>query len=363
MSIQQRSVPFELHRLGVIMEPDPELPAEAWGVLNPASARLDGQLYLFPREVAEGNYSRIGIARVAFDDHGNPAGVERLGYALEPEEPYERDERSRGGVEDPRITYVEPLERWIMAYIALSAHGPRIALAVSSDLFHWERLGLLRYEETCDVDFSQFGNKDGMLFPNVVVDPHGRPALAILHRPTYLVYQPDGTVLLQVPCDIQDERESIWIAYMSLEEAKKDTGSLVHVYANELLATPECPWESLKIGGGTPPVRIPQGWLTFYHGVSGSYSLNPAMPKNVRYAAGALVLDAQRPTKVVYRSPQAVLEPAHQGEQEGIVSNVVFPTAIDRREEGRIDVYYGMADSRIGVARTTIPEELQEGSE
>ena len=54
--------PFALQRLGVVMEPRPGDPAEAWGVLNPAAARgPDGALYLFPRLVAEGNYSRIGI--------------------------------------------------------------------------------------------------------------------------------------------------------------------------------------------------------------------------------------------------------------------------------------------------------------
>jgi beta-1,2-mannobiose phosphorylase / 1,2-beta-oligomannan phosphorylase len=37
----------------------------------------------------------------------------------------------------------------------------------------------------------------------------------------------------------------------------------------------------------------------------------------------------------------------------GIVPNVVFPTALDERADGTADVYYGMADSRIGVARLT----------
>jgi beta-1,2-mannobiose phosphorylase / 1,2-beta-oligomannan phosphorylase len=45
--------PFALKRLGVVMEPQPGDPNEAWGVLNPAAARgLDGELYLFPRLVA-----------------------------------------------------------------------------------------------------------------------------------------------------------------------------------------------------------------------------------------------------------------------------------------------------------------------
>jgi predicted GH43/DUF377 family glycosyl hydrolase len=351
------SAPFQLERLGTIMEPEPDNPTEAWGVLNPASARRDGELFLFPRDVAEGNYSRIGIARVIFRD-GEPAGVERMGFALEPEEEYERSERWGGGVEDPRITFVEPLERWVMAYVALSRWGPRLALAVSDDLFSWRRLGLLQYEPTCMVDFSQYGNKDGVLFPDVVADPQGKPALAILHRPTYLVSHPDGTVSLEVPCDVTEERESIWIAYMSLEAAREDISTLTHVYDNELVATPQEHWEALKIGGGTPPIRIPQGWLTFYHGVSGTYSRDPGVPKHVCYAAGAMVLDARRPTTVVYRSREPVLMPEHTHEQEGIVPNVVFPTAIDRRENGRLDVYYGAADYRIGVARTALPQNL-----
>lgn len=358
MSITSSQLPYQLHRIGVVMEPDPHDPHEVWGVLNPASAcSPEGDLYLFPRVVAEGNYSRIGIVKVRFDSNGQPVAVDRLGYALEPEEDYERSERGVGGVEDPRVTYIEPLKIWVMAYTAVSRIGPRIALAVSDDLFHWKRLGLMQYCGGNDADFNQFGNKDGMFFPDVVQDPSGKPALALLHRPTYLVHRADGTVLLEVPGDVTDERESIWIGYVSLEDAQKDIGNLTHVYGNELLATPQFAWECLKIGGGTPPIRIPQGWLTFYHGVSGTISLNPNVPKDVVYSAGALVLDAERPTKILYRSPKPVLVPNEQAEQIGIVPNVVFPTAVDRRDNGTVDVYYGMADSKIGVAETTIPRE------
>jgi hypothetical protein len=127
---------FKLQRLGMVMEPEPENPQEIEGVLNPAAARgPDGELYLFPRLVARGNYSRIGIARVRFNEAGDPAGVERLGVALEPEADYERRPDDSGGCEDPRITFVEPLRRYMMTYTAFSPQGPRIALAVSEDLF------------------------------------------------------------------------------------------------------------------------------------------------------------------------------------------------------------------------------------
>jgi hypothetical protein len=79
---------FQLQRLGLVMEPEAGNPLEAEGVLNPAAARgPDGQLYLFPRLVASGNYSRIGIARVRVGllDHqlcgGNP--VSNQGFQLD----------------------------------------------------------------------------------------------------------------------------------------------------------------------------------------------------------------------------------------------------------------------------------------
>src|SRR5208282_673110 len=101
---------FQLQRLGILMEPQANNPWEVGGVLNPAAARApDGKLYLFPRLVARGNYSRIGVVRVLFNDDGDPSGVERLGIALEPDADYERRPNGGGGCEDPRVTFVEPL--------------------------------------------------------------------------------------------------------------------------------------------------------------------------------------------------------------------------------------------------------------
>ncbi|HEX4862391.1 MAG TPA: hypothetical protein VFV07_14235, partial [Rhizomicrobium sp.] len=99
-------IPFQMRRLGVIMAPDPELPEEVGGVLNPAAARgQDGELYLFPRLVGRGNHSEIGVARVEFDHNRDPVSVKRLGVVLKPETDYETWPDGRGGVEDPRISY------------------------------------------------------------------------------------------------------------------------------------------------------------------------------------------------------------------------------------------------------------------
>ena len=163
---------FRLKRIGMIMEPEPGNPQEVEGVLNPAAARgPDGQLYLFPRLVAEGNYSRIGIARVRFDEAGDPTGVERLGIALEPEAEYERRSDGGGGCEDPRVTFVEPLQRYMMTYTAFSSNGPRIALAVSEDLFHWQRLGLATFAPCNGIALDSVDDKDASLFPGAIPNP------------------------------------------------------------------------------------------------------------------------------------------------------------------------------------------------
>ena len=204
---------FQLRRLGLVMEPEPGNPLEAEGVLNPAAVRgPDGQLYLFPRLVAQGNYSRIGIARVRFDEAGDPAGVERLGIALEPEADYER-RPDGGGCEDPRITFVEPLRRYVMTYTAFSPEGPRIALALSEDLFHWRRLGLVTFRPYEGIEFDGVDNKDASVFPAAVPDPSGQPAMAILHRPLFPGTRPEETACHPASRVVDLHRESIWISY------------------------------------------------------------------------------------------------------------------------------------------------------
>ena len=85
-----------------------------------------------------------------------------------------------------------------------------------------------------------------------------------------------------------------------------------------------------------------------YHGVEGQREAGREQP--LCYSAGVLLLDAYDPRKVVYRSPDSILAPDVPAELVVVVPGVVFPTGVDVRPDGRLDVYYGMADSRIGVA-------------
>ena len=117
------------------------------------------------------------------------------------------------------------------------------------------------------------------------------------------------------------------------------------------MAAPEHPWERLKLGGGTQPERVADGWLIIYHGVDGDRDSDP----NRRYSAGAMVLDAQNPAVVRYRSPQPILTPDAAEERVGVVNNVVFPTGLWKSPDGKDwIVAYGMADRAIGWARTPV---------
>ena len=356
---------FKLQRLGIVMEPEPGNPQEVEGVLNPAAARgPDGELYLFPRIVAHGNYSRIGIARVRFDDAGDPTGVERLGIALEPEAEYERRPDGSGGCEDPRISFVEPLQRYIMTYTAFSPQGPRIALAISTDLFHWTRLGLATFGPYHGIDFGDVDDKDASLFPVAIPNPSSQPELAILHRPLLPGTRPEEIACHSGSRQVDLDRESIWISYCPMELEGSEPNRFGKFTSHHRLATPVSPWERLKIGGGTPPVLTPHGWLIIYHGVS--EMVNPSEGAHpLRYSAGVMVLSKEHPQVIRYRSAEPVLRPTLPQECRGTIANVVFPTGIDRRDDlgspDRFDVYYGMADNRIGAARLDLPDVLPAG--
>jgi beta-1,2-mannobiose phosphorylase / 1,2-beta-oligomannan phosphorylase len=351
---------FKLKRIGLMMEPQAGNPNEVEGVLNPAAIRAkDGQLYLFPRLVARGNYSRIGIARVLFDGSGDPIGVERIGIALEPETEYELS-ATGGGCEDPRIVYMEPLQHYVMTYTALSHRGPRIAIAISDDLLRWRRIGLATFSPYKGIAFDGVDNKDASIFPALIPGLVGQPAIALVHRPLFPGTRPEEKVCQSLSCATDLHRESIWISYCRANR-KGEERHLGEFVAHHRLACPQAEWEHLKIGGGAPPIMCRHGWLIIYHGVH-DIPQTDLGGRKMCYSAGAMVLSAEHPTRTIYRSPDPVLVPEDALERRGTVNNVVFPTGIDRRDDlgtpDRFDIYYGMADDRIGVARLDVPATL-----
>ena len=344
--------PYTLTRVGVLMSPEPGNELETEGVLNPASGfGRDGRLYLLPRLVAAGNVSRVGLAEVSLVD-GVPAGVTRRGVVLAPDEGWERG-TNNAGVEDPRVTWVPRLGVHVMTYVAYGPLGPKLALAVSKDLVEWRRLGPVhfRYQPGLDTDLNLFPNKDAVFFPEPVPGPDGEPAYAMLHRPMWdLGWFREGEGV-HLPAGVTDERPGIWVSYAPAREVERDLDSLVLQGDHRLVALSEHPFEALKIGAGPAPVRVEEGWLLIHHGVTGVIE-DPWEPQQqkVSYAAGAMILDPDDVSHVLDRSTEPLLAAETDDERAGTVPNVVFPTAIEEVAGVRY-VFYGMADTKIGVAR------------
>jgi beta-1,4-mannooligosaccharide/beta-1,4-mannosyl-N-acetylglucosamine phosphorylase len=109
-------------------------------------------------------------------------------------------------------------------------------------------------------------------------------------------------------------------------------------------------WQSVKIGGGAAPIETSEGWLLLYHGVTGTCN-------GFVYSMGACILDIDNPSIVKHRCRNFILTPETWYEERGFVPNVVFPCAtLTDNETGKIAIYYGAADSYVGLAFTTVDE-------
>jgi beta-1,4-mannooligosaccharide/beta-1,4-mannosyl-N-acetylglucosamine phosphorylase len=72
---------------------------------------------------------------------------------------------------------------------------------------------------------------------------------------------------------------------------------------------------------------------------------------------GAAILDIDEPWKVKYRTKKFLLKPWEEYECVGDVHTVVFPCAsLVDADTGRMAIYYGCADTSVGLAFTTIDE-------
>jgi beta-1,2-mannobiose phosphorylase / 1,2-beta-oligomannan phosphorylase len=299
--------------------------------------------------VARGNVSRIGSFRTHECDDGT-LELRFCGFALEPEAPYElRDLPGGHGCEDPRVTFVEPLDRYVMAYVAFGPRGPEVAAAVSEDGLRWERLGLMQFEGSS----APLADKDAAFFPGSVLSPSGQEALAFYHRPTLPLFDKDGRAALKTIESLPpSEREGIAIGYVPLAAVRSDLRALCTVTETHRLTMPPAKWGSVKVGAGTPPVRVREGWLSVIHGVDELE--HPRGRELLRYVAGVVIHDLRHLDKILFRSPDPLFVPERSVELHGAVGHVVFPTGIDKRSEGEFDIYYGMADYEIGRGKLTI---------
>jgi beta-1,4-mannooligosaccharide/beta-1,4-mannosyl-N-acetylglucosamine phosphorylase len=109
-------------------------------------------------------------------------------------------------------------------------------------------------------------------------------------------------------------------------------------------------WQATKIGAGPIPIETTEGWLLFYHGVCTTCN-------GFVYSYGAVLLDIDDPSKVLFRTRDYLLTPEKSYETTGFVPNVVFPCAnLTDADTGRIAIYYGAADTYTAIAFAQVDE-------
>jgi beta-1,4-mannooligosaccharide/beta-1,4-mannosyl-N-acetylglucosamine phosphorylase len=109
-------------------------------------------------------------------------------------------------------------------------------------------------------------------------------------------------------------------------------------------------WQGKKIGAGAVPIETSEGWLLFYHGVNGTCN-------GYVYSIGAAILEKEHPSRVLYRTKDYLMTPETAYEVSGFVPNVTFPCAtLQDAETGKIAIYYGAADTCLGIAYADVDE-------
>jgi predicted GH43/DUF377 family glycosyl hydrolase len=284
------------------------LPYSANTVFNPGAAMLDGETILLMRVEDRCGMSHLTVAR-SHDGVGGwriDAAPTFVGKPdTHPEEIW--------GIEDPRITFIEDEERWIVAYTAFSRGGPLVSLAITEDFKTFERLGAVMPPE----------DKDAGLFP---VRFGGRWAL--IHRPIPSFGVFGAHMWISFSPDLRH-----WGDHRILLKAREGGW-----------------WDAHKIGLSPQPLKTDQGWLILYHGVRTTAS-------GSLYRLGLALLDLKDPWRVLKRSSEWVFSPSEPYERSGEVADVVFPcgwTLVD----DEIRLYYGAADTSIGLATGRLSELL-----
>ena len=282
---------------------NPLLAPERWpyavnAVMNPGAARVDGETVLLCRVEDRRGFSHLTCARSRdgasnwlVDDH--PA-LTYDGAHLEEE----------WGLEDPRVTFVEELGRWVITYTAFGREGPGVSLAQTADFKTFERMGMVMSPE----------DKNAVLLPRRIGTDW-----VLFHRPTS-----------RLGADVWLSRSSDLKSWRSPE--------LV------LARRPGGWWDSARVGIGPPPLETEHGWLVVYHGVRQTVA-------GGLYRAGLALLDLDAPWHVLRRSEEWVLGPGADYEVSGDVPNVVFPCGlVHDQPSDKLFLYYGAADTRIGLA-------------
>ena len=281
-------------------------PYKANSVFNAAAVEVNGQTLLLVRVEDFRGISHFTVAR-------SNNGISDWDIDKEPTlypDPANHPEEL-WGIEDPRATRIDMLDKWIIAYTSFSKGGPLVSLATTEDFKTFERFGPVIPPE----------DKDAALFPKQFNDKW-----AMLHRP--VARSPNISA-------------NIWISFSS--DLRQWGNHQELIYARE-----GSWWDANRIGLSAPPLETPEGWLILYHGVRST-------PSGSIYRLGLVLLDLENPFRVIRRTDEWIFGPKAAYEREGDVDDVVFPCGWILKDDN-IYMYYGAADSCIALATAKLNE-------
>lgn len=293
---------------------NPLLTAADWphtvnAVFNPGAVRLkDGTTLLLCRVEDRRGISSLWAAR-------SSNGVDKWKIDAKPTLAPEPDKNPEEvwGVEDPRIVWLEEIGMYAITYTAYSQTGPAVSMALTEDFRSFERLRLVLPPE----------DKDAGLLPRRYGD-----CWLMIHRP-----------VTGRGC------ADIWVA---------ESPDLHYWGKHQLLlaARRGAWWDANKIGLATPLIETERGWLMLYHGVRATAS-------GSLYRLGVALLDLADPRRCLMRSDEWIFGPREAYERQGDVAGVVFPCGYTIGDDGdTVNIYYGAADTCIGLATGRISEIL-----
>lgn len=316
------------------------------GVLNPAVIKEGENVHLFYRAVSKGNFSSIGYCRLK-----GPLSVEERS-----EIPviFPQFENESHGVEDPRIVKIEDM--YYLTYTAFDGLNALGALAVSKDLIHFEKQGLIvpqiSYEEFSHLAGSKSSvNEKYLRYNNHSHTPENPVKIKYLWDKNVIFFprRINGKLffLHRIRPDIQI------VAVNDLHELTHEFWQNYFLNLSEcIVLSPKHKHEVSYIGGGCPPIETEYGWLLIYHGVHDTV-------KGYVYSACAALLDIEHPQKEIARLPYALFKPELEWELKGEVNNVCFPTGTALFDD-TLYIYYGAADEQIACASVSLSALLKE---
>lgn len=303
---------------------------EEYATFNPAAVVRDGKVYVLYRaedatgDAAIGHHtSRIGLAE---SDDGLHF-TRRPQPVLYPDRDAQRQYEWTGGVEDPRIVEREDGE-YVLTYTQWDRDVPRLAVATSRDLVHWEKHGPA-FAAVAGGKYLAMETKSGAILCRFV----GERCVATRVNGKYWMYFDVPDVLVATSDDL--------LSWTPLED---DNGRPLRV-----LSPRPGYFDSWLVEAGAPAVLTSRGIVLFYNAGNSARTGDPSVPAHT-YTAGQALFDPRNPVRLLARTEAPFLQPSEKYERSGqYKEGTTFVEGLVRFR-GRWLLYYGTADSRVAVA-------------